>query len=49
MTIIGKLVYRAQNFILQRLNPFGVKVDRKGWCFQHSMSQLRVCLSEEGA
>ena len=45
----GKFVYMAHHFILLRLNPFGLRVDREGWWFEHSMSQLRVCLSAEGA
>ena len=28
----------AHHFILLRLNPFGLRVDRKGWWFEHSMS-----------
>ena len=26
----------------------GLRVDREGWCFEHSVSWLRVCLSAEG-
>ena len=25
-------------FILLRLNPFGLRVDREGWWFEHSVS-----------
>ena len=39
----------AHHFILLRLNLFGLRVDREGWWFEHSMSSLRVCLSAEGA
>ena len=42
-------LYMAHHFILLRLNPFGLRVDREGWWFEQSMSQLRVCLSAEGA
>ena len=49
MTSTGKFVYMANHFILLRLNPFGLSVDSEGWWFEHSMSQLRVCFSEEGA
>ena len=46
MRSTGKFVYMAHHFILLRINPFGLRVDR--W-FEHSMSQLQVCLSAEGA
>ena len=39
----------AHHFILLRLNPFGLRVYREGWWFEHSMSWLQVCLSAEGA
>ena len=45
----GKFVCMAHHFMLLRLNPFDLKVDREGWWFEHSMSWLRVCLSVEGA
>ena len=45
----GKLVHMAHHFILLRLNPFGLRVDREGWWFEHSMLNLRVWLSGEGA
>ena len=35
----------AHHFIMLRLNPFGLRVDREGWWFEHSVSYLRVCLS----
>ena len=41
----GKCVYMADHFILLRLNHFGLRVDREGWWFEHSTSQLPVCLS----
>ena len=31
-------VYMAHHFILLRLNPFGLRVDREGWWFEHSMT-----------
>ena len=37
MTSTGKFVYMAHNFILLRLNLFGLRVDREGWWFEHSM------------
>ena len=42
-------VYKAHHFILLRLNPFDLNVDREGMWFEHSVSELRVCLSTEGA
>ena len=33
----GKFAYMAHHFILLRLNPFGLRVDREGWWFEHSM------------
>ena len=49
MTSIGKFVYMAHHFILLRLNPFGLRIDREGWWFEHSMSKLQVFLSAVGA
>ena len=49
MTFTRQFIYMAHHFILLRLNPFGLRVDREGWWFQHSMSWSRACLSEEGA
>ena len=49
MTFTGIFVYMSHYFILLRLNLFGLRVDREGWCFEHSLSQLRVCLSAGGA
>ena len=37
MTSSGMFVYMAHHFILLRLNPFGLRVDREGWRFEHSM------------
>ena len=39
-------VYMTQHFILLRLNPFGLRVDREGWWFEHS---IVVCFSAGGA
>ena len=39
----------AHHFILLRLSPFGLRVDREGWWFEHSVSWLQVCLSTEDA
>ena len=49
MISTSKLVYMAHHFIFLRLNPFGLRIDKEGWWFEHSMSQLRVCLSAEDA
>ena len=49
MTSIGKCVYMAHHFILLRLNRFALRVDREGWWFEHSMSQLQVRLSADCA
>ena len=45
----GKFVYMAHHFIMLRLNSFSFIVDRERWYFEHSISQLRVCLPPEGA
>ena len=37
MTSTGKFVYMAHHFILLQLNPFGLRVDREGWWFEHSV------------
>ena len=31
MAFTGKFVYMAHYFILLWLNPFGLRVDRRGW------------------
>ena len=31
-------IYMAHHFILLRRNPFGLRVDRDGWWFEHSRS-----------
>ena len=49
MTFTGEFVYMAHHFIWLRLNPFDIRVDREGWWFEHSVSELRVSLSAEGA
>ena len=38
MAFNGKFVYMAHHFIMLRLNPFGLRVDREGWWFEHSLS-----------
>ena len=38
MAFTGKFVHTAHHFILLRLNPFKVSVDREGWWFEHPMS-----------
>ena len=42
MKFTGTFVYVAHHFILLWLNPFGLRVDREGWGFDHSMSVLWV-------
>ena len=37
MAFICKLVYIAHHFILLRLNPIGVRLDKVGLCFEHSV------------
>ena len=49
MASTDKLVYMAHHFILPRLNLIGLRVDREGWQFGHSMSKLRVSSSAEAA
>ena len=49
MTWLGKFVHIFCNFIVLQLNHFGLRVDREGWGFDHSVSWLWVCLSAEGA
>ena len=38
MTFTSKFVYMAHHFILLRLNPFDLRVDKEGWWFEHSVS-----------
>ena len=38
MSFTGKFVYIAHYFIFLRFITFGLKVDREGWCFWHSVS-----------
>ena len=38
MALTGKFVYMAHHFIMLRLNPFGLRVDRERCWFEHSMS-----------
>ena len=38
MKFTGKIAYIAHHFIMLWLNPFGVRDDREGWWFDHSMS-----------
>ena len=38
MASTGKFVYMAHHFIMLWLNPFGLRVDREGWWFEHSVS-----------
>ena len=38
MACTGKLVYTAHHFILLRLNPFDLNVDREGWWSEHLVS-----------
>lgn len=47
MAFTAKFVYTAYHFILLKLNHFGLQVDSQGWCFEHYVSQLRLCLSAE--
>ena len=49
ITSTGKFECIAHHFFLLRLNPFGLRVESEEWWFEDSMSQLRVCLSAEGA
>ena len=49
MTSTGKFVYMADHFILLRLNPFGLGIDRERWWFERFVSYLQVCLSAECA
>ena len=45
MAFKGIFIYMAHHFILLRLNSFDIRVDREGWQFEDSVSQLRVCFS----
>ena len=45
----GKFVYMAYHFIWLQLNPFSLTVDRDGCWFDHSLSELLVCLAAEAA
>ena len=47
MAFIGKFVYMTHHFILLRLNPFGLRVDREGWWFEHScVTGFAICLKD---
>ena len=37
------------SYILLRLNPFDLSIDKERWCFEQSVSKLRVWLLIEGA
>ena len=36
LVLTAKIVYMAHHFILLRLNPFDLGVDRERWWFEHS-------------
>ena len=38
----------VHHFILLQLSPFDLRADREELCFEHSVSNLQVCLSAEG-
>ena len=38
MAFTDKFVCMAHHFVLLRLNPFDLRVDREGWWFEHSVS-----------
>ena len=38
MAFTGEFVYVAHHSIMLRLNPFGLRVDKEGWWFDHSVS-----------
>ena len=33
--MVSHILYMAHHFILLRLNPFDLRVDREGWWFEH--------------
>ena len=41
--------YIPHHFILLRINLIDLNVDRKGWWFEHSVSELGICWWAEGA
>ena len=47
--LLVNLYIWAHHFILLWLNPLDLRVDREWWWFEHSVSQLWVWLSAEGA
>ena len=49
MACTGQFLYVAHHFILLRLNPFDLRVDREGQWIEHSVPQLQVCLSAKGS
>ena len=49
MAFIGKFVYTTDHFILLRLNPIDLRVDREGWWFEKLSTLCRVSLSVESA
>ena len=38
MAFTGKFVYVAHHFIMLQISTFGLRVDREGWWFEHSVS-----------
>ena len=49
MAFTGKIVYVAHHLIFLQFHSFDLTADREGWLFKHSISQLQVLLSAEGA
>ena len=38
ISYLESYIYMAHHFIMLRLNPFGLRADRDGWWFEHSVS-----------
>ena len=49
MTSTGKFVCMAHRFMLLWLNPFGLRVEKEGCWFEHSMSKMLIFWSAESA
>ena len=48
LALTGIFVYMAHHFILLRLNPFDLGVDREPWWFDHSFLIVLILLVSRG-
>ena len=47
MIFTSIFVYIPHHLIVLQLNPFGLRVDREGWWFEHSMSFVGLNVPRE--